>query len=113
MKRGWVGVRKLRIFLKNLTKGKNNGIEKVNFKYFFANYGIVFDDKEIDYIFNTFENQKKDEINFNEFLDNFTLIPESRLRLVLEFFNKLKNNKNLIEYKNLEKILNSEIHPEV
>jgi len=103
----------LRLILKQLTRGKNDFIQKVNFKYLFSNYGIVFDDKEIDYIYNTYENEKKNEVNFNDFLDNFNLITENRLNLVLQFFNQLKNNKNLLEYKLLESNFVPEKHPEV
>lgn len=99
--------------LKHLTKGINDFIQKVNFKYLFSNYGIVFDDKEIDYIFQTYEYDKKGEVNFNDFLDNFNYITESRLNLVLKFFNQLKNNKNLVDYKILENGFNAEKHPEV
>ena len=74
MIRGWIGLRKLRIILKHLTRGKNDYIKKVDFKYLFTNYGIVFDDKEIDYIFKSYENEKQGEVNFNEFLDQFNLI---------------------------------------
>jgi len=113
MIRGWIGLRKLRIILKHLTRGKNDYIQKVNFKYLFSNYGIVFDDKEIDYIFNSYENEKKGEVNFNEFLDQFNLIPQSRLEMILIFFNEIKNEKNQVEYKTLENNLVAEKHPEV
>lgn len=73
----------------------------------------MFDDKEIDYIFLTYENEKKGEVNFNDFLDNFNFITENRLNLVLKFFNQLKNNKNLVEYKSLENGFDAEKHPEV
>ena len=73
--------------MKHLTRGKNDYIKKVDFKYLFTNYGIVFDDKEIDYIFKSYENEKQGEVNFNEFLDQFNLIPESRLEMILSFFN--------------------------
>jgi len=99
--------------LKHLTKGKNDFIQKVNFKYLFSNYGIVFDDKEIDYIFQTYENEKKGEVNFNDFLDNFNFITENRLTLVLKFFNQLKNNKALVDYKSLENNFTADKHPEV
>jgi hypothetical protein len=99
--------------MKTLTRGKNDYIEKVNFKYLFSNYGIVFNDKEIDYIFHTYENSKKGEVNFNEFLDNFNLITENRLNVILTFFSQLKNNKDLVEYKILENNLIADKHPEV
>jgi hypothetical protein len=113
MIRGWIGLRKLRNILKHLTLGKNDYIQKVNFKYLFTNYGIVFDDKEIDYIFNSYENAKKGEVNFNEFLDEFNLIPQTRLDMILNFFNEIKNDINLVEYKNLENNFIAEKHPEV
>ena len=113
MIRGWIGLRKLRIILKHLTRGKNDYIQKVNFKYLFSNYGIVFDDKEIDYIFKSYENAKQGEVNFNEFLDQFNLIPENRLEMILKFFNDIKNDKNVVVYKTLENNLIAEKHPEV
>jgi hypothetical protein len=99
--------------LKHITKGKNDFIQKATFKYLFSNYGIVFDDKEIDCIFLTYENEKKGEVNYNEFLDNFNFITENRLNLALKFFNQLKNNKNSLDYKALENGFDAEKHPEV
>ena len=70
MSKGWLGLRKLRIFLKNLTKKRDDVIDKNNIKFFFINFGISLSDLEVAYIFNKYDKTKRNSINFNEFLDS-------------------------------------------
>jgi Ca2+-binding EF-hand superfamily protein len=67
--KGWLGLRNLRIFLKNLTKKRDDVIDKNNLKFFLINFGIVLTDKEISYIFDKHDTDKRNSINFNTFLD--------------------------------------------
>ena len=73
-KSGWIGMRKLRIFLRNLTKRKSDKINKTNFKYFLADFGILLNDSEISYIYQIFDENRKDEINFMTFFDNLIVL---------------------------------------
>lgn len=114
-KKGWVGIRKLRKYFKSLNR-KNNShqlISKVDFKYFSANIGLFFDDKEIEYIFEKYDHTNKNQINYNEFLNSYQCIQQHRKELILRFFYQQKNNKNFVPYKQLEDSIIPELHPEV
>lgn len=115
MRKGWVGLRKLRKYLKGLNRksDKNNFISRVDFKYYTANFGIVLSDAEIDFIFKKFDHKSKSEINFNEFLDTLQCNQDHRKELILRFFLQIKNNKNFVSVKKMEESIKSELHPEV
>jgi hypothetical protein len=114
LKKGWMGLRKLKIFLRNLNKRKSNLIDKSNFKYFFINFGIIFSEKEVDFIYNKFDTKRNNHIDFMEFLNMFTYFPEERKNLVMSFYESVKNSNNCnISFKKLEKLFKSDQHPEV
>jgi hypothetical protein len=71
VKKGFVGLRKCRLFLKNLFKRKSEMIDKASMKYFLTNFGVFLIDKEVDFIYMVFDHQRKNEVNFNELLDSF------------------------------------------
>ena len=114
MSKGWMGYRKLRIFLKNLSKRTSDVIDKSNFKYFFINFGINFSEKEIDFIFNKFDTKRNNHINFNELLDYFIMFDEERQNLVKSFYEQMKTSGSaFLSFKKLEKSFNPDAHPEV
>jgi len=114
LKKGWMGLRKLKIFLRNLNKKKSNLIDKSNFKYFFINFGIVFTEKEVDFIYNKFDTKRNNHIDFMEFLSLFIYFPEERKNLINSFYESIKNNNNSnVSFKKLEKLFKSDQHPEV
>ncbi len=43
-KKGWLGIRKYKQYLLNLSKRKTTIIEKSDFKYFSTNFGVYFSD---------------------------------------------------------------------
>lgn len=114
LKKGWMGLRKLKIFLRNVNKKKSNLIDKSNFKYFFINFGIVFTEKEVDFIYNKFDTKRNNHIDFMEFLSIFIYFPEERKNLINSFYESIKNNNNSnVSFKKLEKLFKSDQHPEV
>lgn len=123
MKKGWLGLRKLKVFLRNLNKRKSNFINKADFKYFFTNFGIFLTNKEVDVIYEVFDNERKNEINFIEFLNNirqFVNVPGTSLNQndlrrenVERLLSQLKLNKDKISFKDIESITKFDFHPEV
>jgi hypothetical protein len=112
--KGWLGLRNLRIFLYGCVKRCTEFIDKSNFKYFFTNFGIVFLEKEVEFIFAKFDHKRNNSINFNEFLDTFTICCDNRTNLIKTFFEQIKNKTNdFASFKKLEKIGNFDNHPEV
>ena len=87
-KKGWVGLRKFRKFLKSLKNNQKNNhiISRVDFKYFSSSFGIIFNDTEVDYIFKKFDHHNKSEMDFNEFLDDLQCKKDHRKELILRFF---------------------------
>ena len=113
--KGWLGLRKLRVFLRNVTKKSSDVIDKNNFKFFFINFGIVFNEKQVEFIYSKFDVKRKNEINFNEFLDSFVYHTESRMTLIKNFYEQLKTSPEakFVSLKKLEKLFNPDSHPEV
>ena len=113
-KKGSMGLRKLRIFLRNLHKRKSDFIDKSNFKYFFINFGITFTEKEVEFIYNKFDIKKNNHINFNEFLNQFVFYPEDRRGIIKAFYETVKTNHNsYVSFKKIEKLFSADQHPEV
>ena len=68
---GWIGIRKYKQYLINLSKRKSSLIEKSDFKYFTTNFGIYLNDKENDFIFNIFDDSRQNKICFLRFINEF------------------------------------------
>lgn len=68
-KKGWLGVRKYKQFLLNLSKRKNSIIEKSDFKFYSTNFGVYFTDNEVDFIFNVYDMNKSNKICFEAFVE--------------------------------------------
>lgn len=69
-KNGWIGLRKLRTFFRNLKGRKSDKIKRVDLKYYLIQFGIFLSDSEISYIYQVFDENKKDEINYMTLFDN-------------------------------------------
>jgi len=111
-KNGWTGMRKLRIFLRNLTKKKSDKISRGNLKYFLAEFGIVLSDEKIANIYKLFDVDCKDEINFMDFFDSFEDNSELRGNVIQEFLLQHQTD-NQVSFKSIEKNVNFNFHPEV
>lgn len=67
--KGWLGIRKYKQFLLNLSKRKTTIIEKSDFKYFTTNFGVYFADNEIDFIYYLFDFNKNNNIDYEKFIE--------------------------------------------
>jgi hypothetical protein len=116
MRKGWVGLRMLRKYLKGLNRksDKNQFISRVDFKYYTANFGIILSDAEMNFIFKKFDHKNNSEINFIEFLDTLQINKNHRKELILRFYMQVKNNnQNFVSFKKMEEAVKSVLHPEV
>jgi len=115
VEKGWLGLRKLRIFLCNLLKKSHTSmIDKINFKFYFTHFGIFFNDIELEFIYEKYDLNRKNEINIDEFLDTFGSCSENRQIWISSFYEEVKNKEDsLISFKKLVKIFNADTHPEV
>lgn len=71
--KGWLGYRKLKLFLKSLSKKHDEFIHKDDVKYYFVNFGVCMDENETDFVFTYFQNCRN-EINYEELLNSFIVI---------------------------------------
>lgn len=67
--KGWMSIRKYKLYLHNLSKRKSTIIEKSDFKYYSINFGIYFTDDEINFIYNIFDFNKSNKINYEDFIE--------------------------------------------
>lgn len=68
--KGWLGYRKFKCYLRNLSKKHDMFIHKDDLKDFFVNFGICFEENEKDFAFSHFQNTRN-EINYEEMLNSF------------------------------------------
>ena len=69
-KKGWLAIRKYKMFLFNLSKRKSTVITKNDFKYYSTNFGIYFSDEDIDFIYSKFDINKSNKICYENFIEN-------------------------------------------
>lgn len=113
-KKGWIGLRKLKIYLRDITKGKKDQIDKADFKYFIAELGLLLNDHEINFIFDRFDTLKNNHINFIQVLNVFKTMSPQRKEQVNNFFQQVRiPGASYISFKLLEKIADMNYHPEV
>jgi hypothetical protein len=115
LSKGWTGLRKLKLFLRNINKRSlTNLINKNDFKYQFINFGIVFTEKEVQFIYDKFDIKRNNHINFIDFIDSFVTFYVERKNKVENFYEQVKTKDTCyVSFKKLEKLVNFDLHPEV
>ena len=120
-KKGWTGLRKLKLYLQSVVKNinyyKSNLIEKTEFKYHIYKWGVVsLNDKEIDLIFKMFGKKYNNTIDFVEFFNSLhTNCDENRKNMIKRLMIILKKNANdeYIHFSGICKYMNLNLLPEV
>lgn len=113
-KKGWIGLRKLKIYLRDITKGKKDQIDKADLKYNIAKLGLQLDDNEINYLFDKFDTLKNNHINFIQVFNVFKTISPERKKQINNFMQQVKvPGASYISFELLERMANMNYHPEV
>ena len=111
--RGWIGLRELKCYLRNISGHKSDIINKNDFKYFLAKKAILLNDDDIDSIFAVYDVSKNDYINYIQFLNSINSISESRKAQIESFKEQMKApGQNYILFSNVISLVDMNYHPE-
>ena len=113
-KKGWIGLRSLKTYLRSISPHDCDIIDKNSFKYYLDKQGIRLDLNEVNEICAIFDKNKNDHINFVEFLNAIRYVTESRMQQIDEFLSQVKEReKNCVLFSKLNRIADMRFHPEV
>ena len=111
--RGWIGLRELKCYLRNISGHKSDIINKNDFKYFLAKKAILLNDDDVDSIFAVYDVSKNDYINYIQFLNSINSISESRKAQIESFKEQMKApGQNYILFSNVISLVDMNYHPE-
>ena len=112
-KKGWIGLRSLKAYLRSISPHDCDIIDKNSFKYYLDKQGIRLDFNEVNEICEKFDLNKNDHINFVDFLNKIRYITEFRINQIDEFFLQVKEKeKNCVLFSKLNRIADVRFHPE-
>ena len=113
-KKGWIGLRSLKAYLRSISPHDCDIIDKNSFKFYLDKQGIRLDFNEVSEICEKFDINKNDHINFVEFLNKIRYVTESRGEQIDEFLSQVKDReKNCVYFSKLNRIADMRFHPEV
>ena len=111
--KGWVGLRELKCYLRNLSGHRSDIINKNDFKYFMAKQAILLNDEDVDTIFKVYDVSKSNYINYIQFLNSIIFINESRKAQIESFKEQVKApGQNYISFSYLISLADMNCHPE-
>ena len=112
-KRGWVGLRLLKIYLRSLSKNKSDCIDRTNFKFHLTRNAIELSDKDIDKIYEIFDFYKSNSINFITMLNCLRKVNYNRINLIECFLLQVRDIiLDTIFFGNMIKKCDMNYHPE-
>ena len=112
-KRGWVGLRMLKIYLRGVSRNKSDCMDRTNFKFHMARNAIELSDKDIDKIYEIFDFYKADSINFITMLNCLRKVNYSRINLIECFYLQVRDLiLDIIPFGNMVKKCDMNYHPE-
>ena len=113
-KKGWIGLRSLKCYLRSISPHQCDIIDKNSFKYYLDQQGIILDDEEVNEICEIFDKNKNDHLNYIEFLNSIRYVTEFRAQQIEDFKEQVKEKENnCILFSKLLKISDMRYHPEV
>ena len=113
-KKGWIGLRSLKVYLRSISPHDCDIIDKNSFKHYLDNQGIKLDFNEVNEICAIFDTNKNDHINFIEFLNKIRYVTELRGQQIDEFLSQvIDREKNCVLFSKLNRIADTRFHPEV
>lgn len=111
--RGWIGLRALKCYLRNLSAHKSEIIDRNGFKYHFAKQAILLNDNDVDSIFAVHDLSKSDYINYIKFLNSIINVNSTRQQQIESFKDQVKvPGQNYILFSNLVSMADMNYHPE-
>jgi hypothetical protein len=111
--RGWIGLRALKCYLRNLSAHKSEIINKNDFKYHLAKQAILLNDKDVDTIFAVHDKSKSDYINYISFLNSINRVNPTRYAQIDSFKDQVKvPGQDYIYFSTLMSLVNMNYHPE-
>lgn len=111
--RGWIGLRALKCYLRNLSAHKSEIIDKNAFKYHFAKQAILLNDLDVDSIYAVHDLSKSDYINYIKFLNSIVKVNPTRQSQIESFKEQVKApGQNYILFSNLISMADMNYHPE-
>ena len=113
-KKGWIGLRSLKCYLRSISPHRCDIIDKNAFKYYLDKQGIILSTEEVDEICEVFDLNKNDHINYIHFLNSIRYVTEFRAQQIEEFKEQVKEReRNCILFSKLLRISDMRYHPEV
>ena len=111
--RGWIGLRELKCYLRNLSGHRSDFINKNDFKYFFAKQAILLNDNDVDSIFEVYDVSKNNYINYIAFLNSINFVSDERKAKIESFKEQVKvQGQNYILFSHLITLFDMSNHPE-
>ena len=113
-RKGWIGLRKLKCYLRSISPHRCDIIDKNAFKLYLDNQGIRLDNEEIEEICQIFDVNRNDHINYIEVLNSMRYVTEFRAQQIEDFKEQVKErDQNCIHFSKLLRISDMRFHPEV
>jgi len=113
-KKGWIGLRALKCYLRSISPHRCDIIDKNSFKYYLDKMDIRLDNDEVNEICEIFDKNRNDHLNYIEFLNSIRYVTEFRAQQIEDFKEQVKEReKNCIFFSKLLRISDMRFHPEV
>ena len=113
LKKGWLGLRILKIFLKENNKVYSDIIDKNTFYLLIKRQGILLEDVDLESICDAYDLDKTDYFNFINFLNALRNVNNTRGSQIESFKEQVKvPGQNCISLSNLLRIADMNYHPE-
>ena len=113
IKKGWLGLRILKNFLKENNKVYSDIIDKNTFYLLIKRQGILLEDVDLESICDAYDVEKNDYFNFINFLNALRNVSNTRGSQIESFKDQVKApGQNCISLSNLLRIADMNYHPE-
>ena len=113
LKKGWLGLRILKIFLKENNKVYSDIIDKNTFYLLIKRQGILLEDVDLESICDAYDLDKTDYFNFINFLNALRNVNNTRGSQIESFKEQVKSpGQNYIVFSDLLKMADMNYHPE-
>ena len=113
IKKGWIGLRALKKFLKENNKKNSDIIDRNTFYLLLKKQGILLEDEDIESILAAYDVNKTDYFNFIQFFNAIRTVNKTRASQIESFKEQVKSpGQNYIIFSDLLKLSNMNFHPE-